>query len=133
MTPVTFLLFSCLPLWVLAVWMWMKYYSTTGKSRLLWLASFLCIFLPQLFFPLCAYIEKVKSEENSGYSLLMQRVYRLRMSICACCFLSYFILSVSFKCMCFQWYGEIAVSCVNVFFFLLVFSCWNLFQEDVKD
>lgn len=128
MTPII-LLYVCLPLWLLALWMWTKNFSKVGKSLLLWLASFFCIFVPMLFFPLCAYLDKSSAKSRGEDSILARREFKLRMWICGCSYLSYLIICFAMKHMGIKLYAELAVCCVHVFLFLLIITCWNLFKD----
>ena len=128
MTPII-LLYTCFPLWGLAFLMWTQRFPKQGKPWLMWIAVFLCCLVPIFFFPLCAYADKIEAKREGVYTPVAMREFRLRMWICICSYIAELVIGFALKYMGFELYGELAVSCVNVFLFLLIITCWDLFRN----
>lgn len=121
------LLYTCLPLWALAVVMYARRFREYKNNWLSWIAL-LFIFVPILFFPLCAYNEKVIAKENGLDRMILKQEFRLRIWICLSCYISELFLGFLLKHIGIDYYAELAVSCMNISQFILIISCWNLFR-----
>lgn len=122
------LLCTCLPLWTLAFVLLVQRFPKDKKQWLSWVSLLLLLFLPVLFFPLSAYADKREAIRMGDYTLEARQEFRLRIWICVCSYIAELIISFLLKYIGVEFYGELAVSCVNIFLFLLILTCWDLFR-----
>lgn len=122
------LLCTCLPLWTLAFVLLVQRFLKDKKQWLSWISLLLLLFLPVLFFPLSAYADKREAMRMGNYTLEARQEFRLRIWICACSYMAELIIGFLLKYIGVEFYGELAVSCVNIFLFLLILTCWDLFR-----
>ncbi|TCO89475.1 hypothetical protein EV202_12010 [Bacteroides heparinolyticus] len=126
MTPII-LLCTCLPLWALALLLFAQRFPKNTKQWFSW-ASVLFLLIPVLFFPLSAYADKREAMRMGNYTLEARQEFRLRLWICACSYMAELIIGFLLKYIGVELYGELAVSCGNIFLFLLILTCWDLFR-----
>ncbi|WP_315087246.1 hypothetical protein [Bacteroides heparinolyticus] len=98
------------------------------KQWLSWVSLLLLLFLPVLFFPLSAYADKREAIRMGDYTLEARQEFRLRIWICVCSYMAELVIGFLLKYIGVEFYGELAVSCVNIFLFLLILTCWDLFR-----
>ncbi|WP_373724814.1 hypothetical protein, partial [Bacteroides heparinolyticus] len=63
-----------------------------------------------------------------GYTLEARQEFRLRIWICVCSYIAGLIFCFLLKYIGVELYWKLAVSCVNIFLFLLILTCWDLFR-----
>ncbi|MGP1537209.1 hypothetical protein [Bacteroides heparinolyticus] len=122
------LLCTCLPLWTLAFVLLVQRFPKDKKQWLSWVSLLLLLFLPVLFFPLSAYADKREAIRMGDYTLEARQEFRLRIWICVCSYMAELVIGFLLKYIGVEFYGELAVSCVNIFLFLLILTCWDLFR-----
>lgn len=122
------LLCTCLPLWTLAFVLLVQRFPKDKKLWLSWVSLLLLLFLPVLFFPLSAYADKREAIRMGDYTLEARQEFRLRIWICVCSYMAELVIGFLLKYIGVEFYGELAVSCVNIFLFLLILTCWDLFR-----
>lgn len=122
------LLCTCLPLWTLAFVLLVQRFPKDKKQWLSWVSLLLLLFLPVLFFPLSAYADKREAIRMGDYTLEARQEFRLRIWICVCSYMAELVIGFLLKYIGVELYGELAVSCVNIFLFLLILTCWDLFR-----
>ena len=119
---------TCLPLWVLAFILWAQRFPKNQKGCFSWVALLLFLIVPIFFFPLSAYADKKEAIRMGGYTLEARQEFRLRIWICVCSYIAGLIFCFLMKYIGVELYWKLAVSCVNIFLFLLILTCWDLFR-----
>lgn len=120
--------YTCLPLWTLAFVLLVQRFPKDKKQWLSWVSLLLLLFLPVLFFPLSAYADKREAIRMGDYTLEARQEFRLRIWICVCSYMAELVIGFLLKYIGVEFYGELAVSCVNILLFLLILTCWDLFR-----
>lgn len=126
MNEITVLLISCIPAWILALYMWTRHFWKGTSNRLSWLSVFF-LWLPPVFFILCAFSEK-ESEKRKNIATY-QTAFRLRLSICLCCWAGELVTSYLLKFAGVEWYAEIATASMNIILSLLIVTSWNMLNR----
>lgn len=117
---------SCVLVWILALYMWGVRFYQMKNNLLLYLSLFL-LWLPPLFFILCAYIDKKAEEKQRLFSF--HASFRLRLGICVGCWFAQILLNRLFIYARFDWHEEIATALTNIVQFLLILLFWNLHKS----
>lgn len=121
------LLYTCLPLWGLAMVMYARRFREYKNNWLSWIAV-LFVFVPIFFFPLCAYNDKVIAKENGMDQMILRQEFKLRVWICISYYVTTLFLVFILKHIGADYYSELAVSGMNVCLLILILTCWNLFR-----
>lgn len=126
MEPIT-LLYSLLPLWGVAIFMFVKNGHQLKNDWKSWFLT-LSLTVPILFFPLCAYLDKKRKEKTNTNQTILNQEFKLRIWICISCYVGELATSFILKQMGLSSYGELAITCANICLVILILSCWNAFK-----
>ncbi|MCR6507232.1 hypothetical protein M1B78_03340 [Bacteroides sp. KH569_7] len=127
MTSVLFLLYTIPITWGVAILLWVRYFQ---RHKLHWLSwvSLLLVPFPALFYFLCAYVDKIDKYKARDTDI-GKLTFKLRIGICACCWIGELVICFTLKYMGFPDYLEIAVGGMNVFQSLLILVCWDMIED----
>lgn len=81
----------------------------------------------RLFYSMRLFSEK-GSEKRKNIATY-QTAFRLRLSICLCCWLGELVTSYLLKFAGVEWYAEIATASMNIILSLLIVTSWNLLNR----
>ena len=126
MASIYFLLCTIPLTWVIALILWLRYFQKHKSDWLSWF-SLIVMFFPALFYILSAYMDKIAKAGDQKYNTTVTNlIFRLRISICRCCWVAQLIVCFTLKYIGIEYYFEISVGCMNIFQSLLIWTCWDI-------